>query len=85
MVNPPTERPATRAKNANQHPGRIEQSRRRCTKAEMVHNRALQEAKKEAVKKRKDKGIAHVAQLEDKMAIYEANIASAHPRSCQGI
>jgi hypothetical protein len=51
----------------------------------LVHNRALQEAKKEAVKKRKDKGIAHVAQLEDKMAIYEANIASAHPRSCQGI
>jgi hypothetical protein len=51
----------------------------------MAHDRALQEAKKEAAKKKKDEGIAHVAQLEDKMAIYEANIASAHPRSRQGI
>ena len=85
MMRPPTERPATRAKNANQHPGRIEQPSKRRTKAEMDHDRALQQEKKEAEKKRKNDGIARVAQLEDKMAIDEANIASAHPRSRQGI
>lgn len=84
-MNPPTERPATRAKNATQRPGKVLQTRKRRTKAEMERDRALQQERKQTEKTRKNKGIASVAQLEDRMAINEANIESAHPRSRQGI
>lgn len=84
-MDPPTERPTTRAKNANQHPGMIGQTRKRRTKAEIARDEALLLAKKEAEKKRKDEGIARVAQMEDKMAINDANVRSAHPRSRKGI
>jgi hypothetical protein len=83
-MDPPTGRPVTRSKNANQHPGKVVQMRKRRTKAEVEEERALLRAKKEAEKQKKDEGIARVAQLEDKMALDDANIGSSHPRSQKG-
>lgn len=74
----------TRAKNANQHPGRVIK-RKRCTKAEIEHDRAQLVAQKEAEKQEHQEKIANVAQLEDKMAVDKANIGSAHPQSRKGI
>jgi hypothetical protein len=82
-MNPPTQRPTTRAKNADQHPGRVDKKYRR-TKAEIEHDRAMLQEKKEAKEQAKKAVIARVAQLEDQMAIEEANIGSAHPRNRSG-
>lgn len=48
----------------------VEQKRKRRTKAE-----------KEAKERKRNGGIARVAQLEDKMAVDDASDGSAHPRS----
>ena len=79
-MNPPTRHPNTRAKNADQHPGRVDK-RYRCTKAKIEHDQAILQAKKEAEEQTKKAVIARVAQLEDQMAIGEANIGSAYPRN----
>ena len=79
----PRQRPTTRAKNADQHPGRVVRKTRR-TKAEITHDRAVLQAQKEANEQVKKAIIARVAQLEDQMAIDEANIGSAHPRNHSG-
>jgi GH15 family glucan-1,4-alpha-glucosidase len=84
-MDPPTGRPVTRSKNANQHPGRVVQVKKRRTKAEVESDRALLLAKTEAEKQKKNEGISRVAQLEDKMATDDANIGSTHPRSHKGI
>jgi hypothetical protein len=83
-MDPPT-RPTTRAKNANQHPGKIGQIRVRRTKAEIEHDKAVLREKKQAEEQKTNEGIARVAQLEDKMALDEADAGSAHPRSRAGI
>ena len=83
-MDPPAQRPNTRAKNANQHPGRVNKRRRR-TKAEIEHDRAILQAKKETSQQEKKDIIERVIELEDKMAVDEANVGSAHPWNCGGI
>jgi hypothetical protein len=79
-MDPPTViHPTTRAKNANQHPGRVGQTRKRHTKAEIECDNALLQQEKEAEVQKKNEGIAHVAQLEDKMAINDTKTRGAHP------
>jgi hypothetical protein len=81
-MDPPTvTRPTTRAKNANQHPGRVGQTRKRHTKAEIERDNALLQQEKEAEAQKKNEGIARVAQLEDKMAIDDTKTGGAHPRN----
>jgi hypothetical protein len=84
MMDPPTGRPVTRSKNASQHPGKVLQMSKRRTKAEVEHDKALLRSKKEAETQKKNEGIARVAQLEDQMAIDDANIGNSHPRSHKG-
>jgi len=83
-MDPPTGRPVTRSKNANQHPGKVLQTRKKRTKAEVELEKALLLSKKEAETQKKNEGIACVAQLEDQMAIDDANIANSHPRRYKG-
>jgi hypothetical protein len=82
MASPPA-RPATRATNADKHPGRIVKRARR-TKAEMEQERENLRQEKEAIVRKKDEEITRVARLEDQMAIEDVNAGSAHPRSHLG-
>jgi hypothetical protein len=59
--------------------------RKRRTKAEVEHDKAVLQSKKDAEKQNKDEGVSRVAQLEDKMAIDDANVGRSHPRSHKGI
>ena len=77
--NPPAERRATRPTNANQHPGMVVPVRKRRTKAEMARDRALEEERKAEEKRQKTKGITRIAELENRMAIDDANTAGTHP------
>lgn len=77
-------RPATRSTNANQHPGQVFQTRKRRTRDEMDRDKALQEEKKEQKKRQQTKGITHIAALEDRMAVDDANTDGAHPRNQKG-
>ena len=78
------ERMATRAENACQHPGRSSQPRKRRNKEEMAWDRAIEEEKKEQKRCQQKKGIAHIAELEDRMAIDDAGVEGAHPRNQKG-
>lgn len=77
-----TERRNTRATNVNQHPGlvQVQQKRKRRTKEEIAHDKALQEEKKNEKKRKQTKSIALIANLEDQMAIDDAGAEGAHPR-----
>ena len=57
--------------------------KKRRTKAEVEHDRAVLQMERDAEQQKKDKGIARVAQLEDQMAVEDSNAGSAHPRSCE--
>ena len=83
-MDPSTERRVTRAKNVDQHPGLIEPKRKRRTKAEIEHDNALLQEKKEALAREKADSVARVAQLEDKMAVEDSGAESAHPRNSRG-
>jgi hypothetical protein len=77
----PIERRVTRATNANQHPGLAGATiKKRRTKAEIEHDKALLQEKKDVLAKRKALGIARVAQLEDRMATEDSGAEDAHPR-----
>ena len=80
---PSADRRVTRATNAEKHPGRIVKKTRR-TKAEMELAREVSQREKETVKLRRKESIASVARLEDEMAVYDANVGGAHPRSHRG-
>ena len=51
-MNPPTEKPVTRAKNVNQRPGLAIPKRKQRTKGEIEHDRALEEEEKQAKAKK---------------------------------
>ena len=76
----PTERHVTRPTNASQHPRLAGAIRKRRTKAEIEHDKALLQEKKDTITKKKALGIARVAQLEDRMATEDSGAESAHPR-----
>ena len=76
----PIERRVTRAKNVDQHPGLTGPTRKRRTREEIEHDKALLQEKKDAAAKKKALGIARVAQLEDRMTIIDSGAESAHPR-----
>ena len=83
---PSADRRVTRATNAEKHPGRIVKKTRR-TKAEMELAREVSQREKETVKLRRKESVASVAsiaRLEDEMAVYDANVGGAHPRSHRG-
>lgn len=79
---PSTGRLATRAANADQHPGKVQvdQIRKRRTKEEIARDNALQKEKKDKKKRQQTKSIAHIAELEDQMAVDDAGAEGAHPR-----
>lgn len=79
-----TERRATRATNANQHPGLVHKPRKRRTKAEIAQDNALQEEKKNEKRRQQTNSIAHIAELEDRMAVDDAVAEGAHPRNHKG-
>lgn len=84
-TNPSNGRVATRATNSDQHPGRVDQQfRKRRTKAEIARDNALQEEKKEQKNRQQTKSITRIAELEDQMAIDDANAEGAHPRNQKG-
>jgi hypothetical protein len=83
-TNPSAERRATRATNADQHPGRVFSIRKRRTKAEIARDNALLEEKKAEKQLQQTQGIARIAVLEDRMAVDDAGAESAHPRSQKG-
>jgi hypothetical protein len=83
-TNPSADRRATRTANADQHPGLVLKTRKRHTKAEIARDKALEEEQKAKKMSQKNKGIQRVAELEDQMAIDDANAESAHPRKKKG-
>jgi hypothetical protein len=84
-MNPSTNtRATTRAKNANQHPGQTAPVRKRHTKEEMAQDRALEQQKKDEKKRLQTKGIKRIAEIEDQMAVDDANAEDAHPRNQKG-
>ena len=83
-TSPSTQCHATRTMNIDQHPGLAIPVRKRCTKAEMAWDKALQEEKKAEKKYPQMKGIARIAELEDQMAVNDAGARTAHPRNEKG-
>ena len=83
-TSPSAERRATRATNADQHPGLAVQNRKRRTKAEMARDRALLEEKKTEKSRQQTQSFERIAELEDRMAIDDAGAESAHPRNKKG-
>ena len=83
-TSPSTGRRATRATNANQHPGRVDLIRKRRTKAEIARDNVLQEEKKDKKRRQQTEGITRIAELEDKMAIDDASAEGSHPRNQNG-
>ena len=81
---PSTQRRATRTMNVDQHPGLAIPVRKRHTKAEMAQDKALQEEKKSQKKHQQMKGIACIAELEDRMAVDNARARTAHPQNEKG-
>jgi hypothetical protein len=65
--------------NANKHPGLLLKKKRR-TKAEIEQEKALKQMERALKEKEKDANVLRIAQLEDRMAIEDANEESAHPR-----
>ena len=78
-TSPSTQHRATRTMNIDQHPGLAIPVRKRCTKAEMAWDKALQEEKKAEKKHQQMKGIACIVELEDQMAVDDAEAGTAHP------
>jgi hypothetical protein len=83
-TSPSAGRRATRATNADQHPGLAVQIRKRRTKAEMARDRNLLEEKKAEKSRQQTQSIERIAELEDQMAIDDAGAESAHPRNQKG-
>lgn len=75
----PVGRPATRSKNANQHPGTIVAPTKRRTKAEKERDDEMASLAKKKVDEAKQGAIMRVARLEDTMAIDDGNADGAHP------
>jgi hypothetical protein len=65
--------------STNKHPGLLVKMKRR-TKAEVERDRALKQMERALKEKEREDNILRVAQLEDRMAIEDANEESAHPR-----
>jgi hypothetical protein len=86
-TNPSTGCPVTRPTNANQHPGKValDQVRKRRTKEEVARDNALKQEKIDQKKRQQTKGIALIAELEDRMAIDDASAEGAHPRNQKGM
>ncbi len=76
----PVGRPATRSKNANQHPGTIVAPRKKRTNTEKQRDDEMASLAKEKVANEKQEGIMRVARLEDAMAVVDGNTDGAHPR-----
>jgi len=76
----PVERPVTRSKNVNQHPGTIVAPKKRRTNAEKKRDDEMVSLVKKKVDKRKQEAIMRVARLEDAMAVDDGNTYGAHPR-----
>jgi hypothetical protein len=57
---------------------------KRRTKAEMAQEQQTKEAVAKALKQKKDNNILQVAQVEDKLAINDANAERSHPHSRNG-
>jgi hypothetical protein len=73
-------RRSTRPTNADQHPGRVIQKRKRRTKEEIARDNEFLQNKRDEKWRQQTEGIERVAELEDQMAIDDANAESAHPR-----
>ena len=83
-TSPSTQHRATRTMNIDQHPGLAIPVRKRCTKAEMAWDKALQEEKKAEKKHQQMKGIACIVELEDQMAVDDAGAGTTHPQNEKG-
>ena len=70
--------------NIDQHPGLAIPVRKGHTKAEMAQDKALQEKKAEK-KHQQMKGIAHIVELEDRMAVDDAGAGTTHPQNEKGL
>jgi hypothetical protein len=81
----PTEERVTRAKNKEQHPGRIEFAGRakRRTRAEIEDEKQVQEAKKKEGQMKKNAVVKRIAELENVMAFQDKTVGG-HPRSRNG-
>lgn len=77
-------RRSTRPTNADQHPGRAIQKRKRRTKEEIARDNELLQEKRDKKLRQQTKGIERIAELEDQMAIDDASAESAHPRKKKG-
>ena len=80
-----TGHPATRATNANQHPGVPDQIKKRRTKAEMAWDKALQEEARYQKERQETESINRIVELEDQMALDDASTESTHPRNQKGL
>ena len=60
--------PATRSKNANQHPGKIVQPRKRRTAEEMQQAKEAEAAEKQRSARKKNDSAKRIAEMEDRMA-----------------
>jgi hypothetical protein len=85
-TNPSAEGRATRTRttNADQHPGLAVPVRKRRTKAEMARDKALLEEQKAEKKRQQTQVIERIAELEDRMAIDDADAVGSHPRNQKG-
>lgn len=63
---------------------KLNNQKKRRTKAEMELERSRLRQEKEVKEQKKNASLARVAQLEDQMAVDDANAGSAHPRNNNG-
>jgi hypothetical protein len=74
---------ATRAKNANAHPGEHEvPKRKRRTKAQIEEDRKKAAEKKQAQLEKREAGLRKIAELEARLEAAEANEATPRPNFC---
>jgi hypothetical protein len=71
---------STRSKGSSQPAQVLVEKRKRRTKAEIERDNALLEEKKRAKDEKKQGSVARVAELEDNMAVNDANSINVHPR-----
>jgi hypothetical protein len=67
--------PATRSTNADKHPGEVHNAtkRKRWTKLEIEHNKALKEAAQAEKKRQREERIQCIAALEEELAVEDTN------------
>ena len=76
----PSSRIATRAKNANAHPGKHEvPKRKRRTKAQIAEDKKKAAEKKQAQLEKREAGLRKIAELEAQLEAAEANEATPRP------